>query len=209
MSARPGGARFARLFDHSIVRPDATRTEVSRVLTVCLALALPVPAATSPSNRTFRDSVCHVSFEYPDDWAVETDSSPAAEACTYLVRPLAYDSLLLANDSVDVHTVFVQVIPQPPEVAAEDAGFEPRGRGWVILGRWGAETSGSPYRRGRLHGVTGIAAGGCYRVRGSYVGACDLPAALVGDEARSVAIRGGPRSEDVVSLIVDTIELED
>lgn len=159
------------------------------------------------SVERFEDAGCHVAFQHPTDWGVQADTGQFAEPCSYIARPVAYDSLLIQADSVDVYSISIHVAEGSPDAVAETAGFAHRGASWVIQGRFGAETPGSPYSRADLTGVTGVAAAGCYRLGGAYVGACDAPAALVGTTSRSVAIRGGPRSEDAVALILSTLEI--
>ncbi len=176
---------------------------------LCILATSLILVGAAQSVATFEDTACHVAFQRPADWVVHPDPEALAEPCSYVVRPAAYDSLLIESDSVDVYSVYIEVIEGSPDVAAEYAGFEHREDGWVIRGRGGAETPGSTYSRADLTGVTGVAAAGCYRIHGSYAGACDSPAALVGRADRSVAIRGGPRSEDAVAFVVSTLRILD
>jgi hypothetical protein len=178
-------------------------------LFLAIVTALLHLAGRSQSLEVFRDGECHLAFQYPSDWAVRPDTAEYSQPCVYFIEPLALDSLLIEADSVDVYTIWLEVVDGPPDVAGGYAGFERRDDGWVILGRQGAETPGTPYTRNELSGVMGIASIGCYRINGGYLGVCDAPSALVGTVARSVAIRGGPWSEDVVDLIVNTIDLRE
>ena len=164
---------------------------------------------TPQATHAFRNAECQVAFQTPADWLARPDSSEFAEVCSFVVQPISRDSLLLESDSVDLHTIFLQVIAEAPERAAALHGFERRGGNWLILGRWGAESPGATYARAGLRGVIGVASAGCYRLGGSYVGACDSPVALLGNDVRSVTVRGGPRSEDVVNLIASTLEVGD
>lgn len=174
-----------------------------RLVSVVVAIWVGFHGMAHPPE-TFRDSVCRVSFDYPADWEVAADSIQRHEACSYVLRPIAYDRLPF--EGVDLHSVSIRLVSRPFEAAAETLGFERRGADWIVRGPTGTETPGASVSNPDLRGVSGVVADRCYDVDGQYVGACDVPVAVLGTDDRSVSIRGGPRSEDVVSLVVNTLE---
>ena len=48
---------------------------------------------------------------------------------------------------------------------------------------------------------------GCHRILGGYVGLCDILKALVATGGYSVALEGGPATDDVFNRILATLEI--
>lgn len=156
----------------------------------------------SPSAAS--DAGCPITFRYPTDWGAHRDTTFAEEPCTFTLRPQAWDSLLLAADSVDVYTIELRVIPEGFDAAVKRSAFALGADGrWVVHGRAGAEAPAIAIDRRSWEGVWGTAALGCYRVTGSYLGAgCESPMAFVGTATHSVELVGAHGSEDVFDRIL-------
>ncbi len=169
-------------------------------------LACPHLAFAQDDVRTFVDDRCGVSFQYPSNWTVQADSTEPSR-CLFSIRPSAWDSLLIAADSVDVYTLTVEVVPEPFESVAAGRGFERRDGEWVVLGRQAMEAPAQLIEGPRWqHGVRGARVGGCYRLAGAYGGICELPAAVIGGDDTSASLDAGPQSGDVLDLILATFE---
>jgi hypothetical protein len=178
----------------------------ARLITIAL---VGLAAGTSPQQpeRTFTSATCQVAFRHRADWVVGPDTSQAAGPCAFLIRPLAWDSLLLAADSVDLYTLGLRLVAEGFDAALAESPFERRNGAWVVLGRQGLESSATAIAGQNWQGVWGTATIGCYRLEGGYAGLCDAPTALVGTGTRSVMLEGGPQSEDVFARILATLEL--
>jgi hypothetical protein len=178
----------------------------ARLLTTALVGLVSGESPQQP-ELTFASAPCHVAFRHPADWVVRPDTNQAADPCAFLIRPLAWDSLLVDADSVDLYTLGLRVVAQDFEAAVAESPFERRNGTWVILGRQGLENAATPIADRGWQGVWGTATIGCYRIEGGYAGLCDAPTALVGTATRSAMLEGGPQSENVFDRILATLEL--
>ena len=159
-----------------------------------------------PPHATFTDADCAVGFEHPTSWRVQLDDGPYALPCTFVLRPLDYEALLIDQDSVDVFSVRVTVVAEPFDIAAPDHGFARREGAWVVLGRQGIAAPAAALERPGWTGVRGARGAGCYRIGGAYVGMCEARATALGRGDRSVLLEGSLLSEDVFELVAATVD---
>lgn len=174
-----------------------------------LLVTLVVPMQTALGQQSvvrFASAPCHISFAHPATWDVVRDTTDPQRSCDFLIRPRDWPQRLIASDSVDVYTVSVRSVPGEPATAAQENGFEHRGRRWVILGETvqPADTVSGP----GWHGWRGLAGARCYKIDGPYAGQCDEPTAIVGTASRSVVVRAEPQGEEVFDRLLRTLRLE-
>lgn len=176
---------------------------------ICLFTLVAASAAfAQPSERQFANRSCHLAFAYPATWEVVSDTTDGTATCSFALRPRDWQPRLLANDSVDFFTIQVRVFPRGVWRQAPESGFERRAHGWVVLGRMGESSPADSIAGSRWSGLRGIAAAGCYREGGGYVGLCDTPVAVLGTQTRSVVLVAGPRSENVFGRVIATLRLD-
>lgn len=171
-----------------------------------LLLALPCAAEAQRAEAQFASAACHVSFSYPQSWEVVPDSSTdATDPCAFLVRPRDWERRAVANDSVDLYTISVQVVAKGIWAQVSETAFRKHGKGWVILGRQDLENPADTISGPGWSGLYGTATEGCDRLSGEYVGLCDQPTALVGTSNRSVMLTGGTQSEDTFRRVLTSL----
>ncbi len=159
-------------------------------------------------ERGFVNATCHVAFRYPVSWTVQPETTQPDRVCLFHLRAAAWDSLLIEADSVqDVHTIRLEVFTQPFEEVLPTSAFERRDGGWVVGGRAGLESPAASIEGRGWRGVRGDAPVGCYRLAGGYVGACEVPMALVGAGTYTVVVEGGPGTREIFDRILATLEM--
>ena len=181
------------------------RTAASFV--VMLLLAVRAAPAHQPEAR-FSSPGCHVTFAYPGDWEVVADSTDPQATCSFAVRPRDWLRRAVANDSVDLYTISLQVVPQGVWSQVSESAFRRRGTRWVLLGRQDLQSPADAISGPGWTGLRGMATQGCDRLSGEYFGLCDEPTALVGTSSRSVMLGGSPRSEDVFGRILASLRFQ-
>jgi hypothetical protein len=165
-------------------------------------------AFAQAADRQFAIQSCHFSFRHPADWDVMSDTTDSAAPCRFVVRPRNWRQRVASNDSIDLFSVHMQVLPRGVWQEATANAFERRTSGWVILGRMGAAASADSITGTGWTGLRGIAPAGCYREGGGYAGTCDNPTAILGTSTRTVSLVGGPQSDLVVDRIVATLRFD-
>lgn len=197
----------------SAAATDGWRAPDLRMLVLALAiigllLAPDAARAQARPERAFRDAACHVAFRYPADWAVTIDTAPPVVACRFVLRPAAWDSLIVAADSIEnAYTVRVIVEARGFDAVVPVTAFRRRDGAWIVGGRQGVEREATAIARNGWRGVWGEPLLGCSRIGGPYVAACELPTAVVGTDERSARIWGGVLSFDVFERVLETLEL--
>jgi hypothetical protein len=182
---------------------------VSRLVLVLAIFATAAPA--QQPSLAFRSADCAVAFDHPSDWDVVRDTSDHHDRSRFSVRPRDWRQRLLANDSIDVYTIAVEIVTRGFESELSESAFRRRGRGWVVQGRLASPELDRPAIRVTGPGWTGLrgtATQGCYREGGSYAGLCDQPTALVGTSNRSVSIIGGAQSDSAFNRLLTTLRFE-
>lgn len=172
---------------------------------MCAGVLAGCGAYRGSPNAMFTDADCGVGFRYPTGWRVGAYDAPYSRQCTFVIRPIDYEALLVEYDSVDSYTVWVTVVEASFESATRDHGFERRDENWVVLGRHGIEAPAAIFERPGWTGVRGVRVAGCYQVGGSYVGICESPAMVLGQGSRSVQLESTPVSEHVMELVAATV----
>lgn len=180
---------------------------MARLLLVAFVLAACGNTARSQrAETTFHSPACKVTFAHPGDWEVVRDTSEGADSCRFTVRSRDWQQLLVANDSVDVHSIFVQIFARGVWAQVEESPFRRRDDGWVVLGRQDLDAPADSIGRDGWTGVRGTAPQGCYRLEGGYAGLCEQPTALVGTSDRSVLIIAGPQANDTFDRMLATLQ---
>jgi len=177
-------------------------------------------ARPAQSDQGFASAVCHVAFRFPASWTVEpdttyptldadlSDTATASRSCTFRIRAAAWDSLFVEADSLEgVHTIWVQVTAQAFDGVLPMTAFERRDDGWIVGGRLGLENPATSIAGRGWRGIQGYAPVGCYRLGGGYAGACETPMALVAGGSHTVAVTGGPGTDDVFDRVLATLEV--
>lgn len=175
---------------------------------LCLLLARFDHPLAQQTDAPFASRRCQIAFAHAADWEVVSDASDPQDPCRFSVRPRDWEQRLTADDSVDLYTILVQIIPQGVWDHAPMSGFQRRGAAWVVLGRHDLAVSADSISGPGWSGLRGIAPQACYRVQGDYAGLCDQPTALIGTSHRSVMRIGGPRSEDEFDRILGSLRFE-
>ncbi len=171
-----------------------------------LPAALAGPARAQQPDTAFASADCRIAFVHPVDWEVVRDTvTDPPDPCSFAVRPRDWLRRAVANDSVDLFTISVQVVPRGVWSQVSETGFRRRGARWIVLGRQDLEAPADTIRGPGWRGVRGTATQGCDRLDGVYEGLCDAPTALVGTDSRSVMLFGGPRSEEVFGRILASL----
>ncbi len=192
------------------VRQAASRMSKSRPLFVLLLLPPIGVGSLQQAGRPFLNASCHVAFRYPVSWTVQPETTQPDRVCLFQLRATAWDSLLIEADSVqDVHTIRLEVLTEPFEEVLPTSAFERRDGGWVVGGRWGLESPATSIEGRGWRGVRGDAPVGCYRLAGGYVGACEVPMALVGAGTYTIVVEGGPGTWEIFDRILATLEIRE
>ncbi len=180
----------------------------SRPLLVLLLLPPIGLGGLQQAEREFVNAPCHVAFRYPVSWTVQPETTQPDRVCLFRLRAAAWDSLLIEADSIqDVHTIRLEVLKHPFEEVLPMSAFERRDGGWVVGGRAGLESPATRIEGRGWRGVQGDAPVGCYRLAGGYVGACDIPMALVGADRYTIVVEGGPGTREVFDHVLATLEV--
>ena len=176
-------------------------TRARRVVTLaCLsATALTTLAVGLHAQSTVRR--CGLEFTLPGGWTIVPDPYVVEPECGLLLRPIAWDSLLVEQDSVDFFTILVRTSAVGFVQAVVTSAFELTEGAWWVNGRLGLRNEASAISRNGWQGVIGYGPFGCYRIGGGYAGVCDFPVALVGTHTLSAIIEGGP--DDVFHAVLD------
>ncbi len=175
---------------------------------VLLLVLVNTAGAQQPETR-FASPDCRIAFAHPAQWEVVHDTTTDPQnPCLFVVRPHDWQQLAAANDSVDLYTISVQIMPSGVWSQVSETGFQKRGAGWIVLGRQDLEAPADTVSGPGWSGVRGIPTQGCSRLEGSYAGLCDQPTAIVGNSRRSALLSGGPRSEDVFNRILASLRFQ-
>lgn len=102
---------------------------------VFLLAAWPSPALRQGPDARFRSSDCRVTFLHPADWEAARDTTDRESRCRFSVRPRDWQRRLIANDSLDVHTILIEIVPRGVWAQIAESPFRRQGHGWVVLGR--------------------------------------------------------------------------
>ncbi len=205
----PDAARQAGVFRRQRSRSDSREEgripAQPRSLGILLLVLAGAARAQQPQAQ-FTSPACHIGFAYPADWEVVPDTvTGPGDRCVFGVRPRDWQQRAAANDSVDLYTISVQMVPRGIWSQVAESGFRKRGAEWVVLGREDLEDPADTVSGPGWRGVRGTATQGCYRMEGTYAGLCDQPNALVGTSDRSVVLTGGPQSEDAFNRILASL----
>jgi len=199
-------ARFVRQRHHSI--SGGPIPTPPRALGLLVLVLVNTAQAQQPEAR-FASPGCHVSFAYPTNWEVVPDTTTdPRDPCSFSLRPHDWQQRAAADDSVDLYTISVQIMPHGIWAQVSESSFRRRGAGWVVLGREDQEDPADTISGPGWSGVRGTATQGCYRLEGDYAGLCDQPIALVGTSRRSMSLSGGPQSEAAFNRILGSLRFQ-
>lgn len=168
----------------------------------------PVLSAQQPASPPFAAPDCKLTFAVVSGWEVVRDSLGGRESCRFLVRPRDWKQRLIASDSVDVHTITLQVFTRGFQALLRETPFQRSGRRWLVLGRQNEEAPADTIRGYGWTGLKGIASVGCFKIKGTYSGLCDQPTAFIGTTARSALLIGGPKTEEAFARILATLRFQ-
>ena len=179
----------------------------TRLSLLAFALVACGNAAQSQTDETtFQSPECKVAFAHPAGWEVIRDATEGMDPCRLTVRPLDWQQRLVASDSVDLHSIVVQMVERGVWAQLTESGFRRHDQGWVVLGRQDLEEPADSIGGQGWTGLRGTATQGCYREEGGFAGLCAQPTALVGTADRSLMMFGGPQTEEVFDRILATIQ---
>ena len=175
-------------------------------LSLALSLALLVHAFLQEPLH-FESEECGIEFLYPANWRVELESRQPPRPCHFRAVPLAWDSLLIANDSVDLHWLAIASAQRPLDSVATDFGFELRGDVWFALGLPGVSEPLDSVRGPGWTGVRGSRTTRCNGMGSVIGGVCEAPAAVVTSGGRSVTLGGGPQAGPILTLVLSSLRV--
>ncbi len=189
--------------ESAMVRSRLVVRRTRRIVTLAYvtAVAFAMPVAGQQDGATM--SQCGLQFTLPAGWAIAPHPYAVEPECGFSLRPLAWDSLLIAHDSVDHFTMLVRVSEESFVESVPLSPFEAVEARWWVNGRLGLRNEAVAIARNGWQGVSGDGPFGCYRIGGGYAGACETPTALLGTDARSAIIEGG--SEDVFRIVLESL----
>lgn len=183
-------------------RPGARVT--GRAFPVVLTwLLLPAGAPGAQESPTFVN-LCQVTFQLPAGWirVSEGPDDGGESACAALVRPMDWERRLVEYDGLDAFTISIEVLPLGFDSSLPLSPFDQDGGQWWTGGRQGLRHPAETIIGRGWHGLSGLAPVGCYQEEGGYVGACEVPVALIGTSERAVLIWGKVRSEDAFETVL-------
>lgn len=175
-------------------------------LSLALLMLAPCVDAVAQEALQFESEECGIEFLYPANWRVVEAPRPAGP-CRFRAVPLAWDSLLIANDSVDLHWLSIASAERPFESAARDFGFEQRGDRWFALGIPGVSEPVDSVRGPGWTGVRGSRTTRCNGMGSVMGGVCEAPAAVVTSGRRSVTLGGGPQAGPILTLVLASLRI--
>ena len=174
---------------------------------LAIALLLLVPSAVEA--RQFADPACHVRFEIPRGWIIETDRGKSGKVCEIAMEPRNWKELLEKDDGIRMHGVSLEIIKGDLDTVIEgDGSFEKQQGSWVVLGRQGLASPASEISGNGWKGLSGISESGCHFEDGGYAGLCPVSVALVSNGTWSAIVIGAPSSHQQFDRVLKTLRFQ-